>query len=84
MVVYPERWMAQVDTMKSLQGWTDTSIIHFGNLARFGEQLLLSIRFDDWNDLRIRPRPMRPTGPCTSVHRYKGTRTITEWSPAWI
>jgi hypothetical protein len=50
MVVYPERWMAQVDTMKSLQGWTDTSIIHFGNLARFGEQLLLSIRFDDWND----------------------------------
>jgi hypothetical protein len=50
MVVYPERWMAQVDTMKSLQGWTDTSVIHFGNLARFGEQLLLSIRFDDWND----------------------------------
>ena len=50
MVVYPERWMAQVDTMKSLQGWTDTSIIHFGNLARFGEQLWPSIRFDDWND----------------------------------
>jgi hypothetical protein len=50
MVVYSERWMAQVDTMKTLQGWTDTSVIHFGNLARFGEQLLLSIRFDDWND----------------------------------
>ena len=50
MVVYPERWMAQVDTMKSLQGWTDTSVLHFGNLARFGEQLLLSIRFDDWTN----------------------------------
>ena len=50
MVVYPEPWMAQVDTMKTLQGWTDTSVIHFGNLARFGEQLLLSIRFDNWND----------------------------------
>jgi hypothetical protein len=48
MVPYKEGWMAQVDTMKSIQGWTDVSITHFHNLAEFGEQLLLSIRYGDW------------------------------------
>ena len=49
MVPYNERWMGQVDTMKKLQGWTDTSITHFRNLAVYGEQILLSIRYGDWN-----------------------------------
>lgn len=51
MVPYSERWMGQVDTMKKLQGWTDTSISHFHNLAVYGEQILLSIRYGDWNDV---------------------------------
>jgi hypothetical protein len=51
MVPYQERWMGQVDTMKKLQGWTDTSITHFRNLAVFGEQILLSIRYGDWIDI---------------------------------
>jgi len=48
MVPYQERWMGQVDTMKKLQGWTDTSITHFRNLAVYGEQILLSARYGDW------------------------------------
>src|SRR5262245_60052151 len=33
MVAYPEPWMDRVDAMKKLQGWTDTSVLHFRNLA---------------------------------------------------
>lgn len=51
MVPYQERWMGKVDTMKKLQGWTDTSITHFRNLAVFGEQMLLSVRYGDWIDI---------------------------------
>jgi hypothetical protein len=49
MVAYPERWMGAVDSMKKLQGWTDTSVIHFRDLARFGERILLSIRYGNWS-----------------------------------
>ena len=48
MVPYTEAWMPQVDTMKTLQGWTDVGVNHFRDLATFGEQLLLSIRYGDW------------------------------------
>lgn len=51
MVPYSERWMGPVDTMKKLQGWTDTSITHFRNLGIFGEQILLSIRYGDWSEI---------------------------------
>lgn len=51
MVPYKEDWMGQVDTMKKLQGWTDVSVTHFHDLAVFGEQLLLSIRYGDWIDV---------------------------------
>ena len=51
MVAYPERWMDRVDAMKSLQGWTDASVLHFRDLGEFGEQILLSIRFGDWSDV---------------------------------
>jgi len=53
MVPYNENWMGQVDTMKKLQGWNDTSITHFRNLAIYGEQILLSVRYGDWNDSAI-------------------------------
>jgi len=49
MVAYPEPWMDRVDSMKTLQGWTDVSVLHFHNLAVFGEQVLLSIRFGAWS-----------------------------------
>lgn len=50
MVAYPEKWMDRVDAMKTLQGWTDTSVLHFRNLGIFGEQVLLAIRFGDWSN----------------------------------
>lgn len=51
MVAYPEPWMDRVDAMKKLQGWSDTSVMHFRSLAIFGEQLLLSIRYGNWSDV---------------------------------
>jgi len=55
MVAYPEAWMDRVDTMKTLQGWTDTNITHFRDLGVFGEQVLLSIRFGAWSTI-IQPK----------------------------
>lgn len=52
MVPYQEPWMGAVDAMKKLQGWSDTTITHFNELAVDGERLLLSIRFGDWSDLK--------------------------------
>jgi len=51
MVPYREDWMGQVDAMKKLQGWTDVTITHFHDLARYGEQMLLAIRYDDWTNV---------------------------------
>ena len=51
MVPYSEVWMDRVDTVKRLQGWTDTSVTDFHDLAVFGEQLLLSIRWGHWSDV---------------------------------
>jgi hypothetical protein len=48
MVALPEPWMDRVDAMKSIQGWSDVSVLHFHNLGFFGEQVLLSIRFGAW------------------------------------
>ena len=50
MVDYPEAWMDSVETMKTLQGWTDTSILHFRDMAIYGESVLLSIRYGAWTD----------------------------------
>jgi hypothetical protein len=49
MVAYTEPWMAPVDAMSKLQGWSDTPVQHFRDLAVFGEQLLLGIRFGAWS-----------------------------------
>ncbi|PTM13309.1 MAG: hypothetical protein DA408_07320 [Bacteroidetes bacterium] len=49
-VPYTEPWMDRIASMNKLQGWTDTSPMHFNNLAVFGEQILLSIRFGDWSE----------------------------------
>jgi|GEM_PF-1871722 len=49
MVPYAEPWMDRVDNMKQLQGWNPTNISHFHDLGTFGEQLLLAIRYGNWN-----------------------------------
>ncbi len=51
MVPYQEGWMAQVDTMKKLQGWSDVSVMHFRDLGVYGEQILLSVRYGNWIDI---------------------------------
>jgi hypothetical protein len=48
-VPYPEPWMDRVDAMKTLQGWADTSVVHFNDLANFGEQIVLGIRYGAWS-----------------------------------
>ena len=54
----PRRWCPtprpgwpQVDTMKTLQGWSDVTVTHFRDLGVYGEQILLSIRYGDWIDV---------------------------------
>lgn len=49
MVPYPEEWMDRVDNVKSMQGWTDVSVIYFRDLAVYGEQIVLSIRYGAWS-----------------------------------
>lgn len=49
MVPYAEGWMDRVDTMKKVQGWTDTPITTFRDLGVYGEQILLSVRYGDWS-----------------------------------
>ncbi|MEE9337472.1 MAG: hypothetical protein V3U87_05280 [Methylococcaceae bacterium] len=51
MTPYQEPWMGAVDDMKRLQGWSDVTVTHFHELAIYGEQILLSIRFGDWIDI---------------------------------
>jgi hypothetical protein len=75
MVAHPETWMAPVDAMNKLQGWSDTSVLHFRDLGVFGEQLLLSIRFGAWTVV-IEPE-QAATGPATSGPRSRATSTLT-------
>ena len=49
MVPYEEEWMDRVDMMKTMQGWTDSTVTHFRDLGVFGEQLVLSIRYGNWS-----------------------------------
>jgi hypothetical protein len=48
MVVYPEEWMGPVEAMKALMGWGNTPVIHFSDLAKFGERIILAARFAAW------------------------------------
>jgi hypothetical protein len=51
MVIYDEPWMGVVDTMKNIQGWQSTSIKPYHELAEYGEDILLSIRFTMWSQI---------------------------------
>jgi hypothetical protein len=48
MVPYQDDWMASVDALKSLYGWSDVSVTHFRNLAVYGEQIILPLRWFHW------------------------------------
>jgi hypothetical protein len=50
-VPYPENWMPQMETLRTMMGWNDTSIRHYRDLATFGEQLLLSVRYLPWSTI---------------------------------
>lgn len=49
MVPYPEEWMDRVDNVKGMVGWTDVSVVHFHDLAVYGEQIVLSVRYGAWS-----------------------------------
>lgn len=53
MVPYPETWMDRVDTMRNIQGWGGTGIVHYYELAVHGELILLSIRYGNWSDVTL-------------------------------
>lgn len=49
MVPYEEPWMDRVDSMKTLQGWDNTSISFYRDLAVYGEKIILGIRYGNWS-----------------------------------
>jgi len=51
MVPYPEDWMDRVDRVKNLYSWTDVNVMQFNYLARYGEQILLGVRYGDWTNI---------------------------------
>ncbi len=51
MVPYVEPWMDRVDSMKRMQGWNDVTVTHFRDLGVFGEQILLGVRYGNWNTI---------------------------------
>lgn len=53
-IAYPEDWMGPVDSMKTIQGWTNTSSLYFHDLGVFGEQILLSLRYNQWSQINDR------------------------------
>jgi hypothetical protein len=51
MVAYPEAWMPRLDALRQRMGWGTTSVTHFRDLARFGERILLSVRYGNWTSV---------------------------------
>jgi hypothetical protein len=54
MVPYDEAWMDRVDSMKTLQGWPGANTSYFHDLAVFGEEIILSIRWISWSQINNR------------------------------
>jgi hypothetical protein len=54
MVPYEEPWMDRVDSMKALQGWDNTSITFYRDLAVYGEKIILGIRNGNWTNVTRR------------------------------
>lgn len=95
MVPYREAWMGQVDAMKKLQGWTDVTVTHFNELAVFGEQILLSIRYGDWigvndeNQAKNWARYWKPEIQ-SYMHSYRAVTSVdltsepVDSNPPWV
>ncbi|HOY04647.1 MAG TPA: hypothetical protein PLO67_04550, partial [Saprospiraceae bacterium] len=45
-----EPHVGALDTIKTVQGWDPVGTTHYYELANTGEQLLLSMRYGDWNN----------------------------------
>jgi hypothetical protein len=54
MVPYEEPWMDRVDSMKALQGWDNTSISFYRDLAVYGEKIILGVRYGNWTNITNR------------------------------
>ncbi len=95
MVPYHEEWMGQVDAMKRLQGWSDVTITHFNELAVFGEQILLSVRYGDWSNVNIEDqaknwaRYWKPEAQ-SYIHSYRAATGVdltvqpVDHAPPWV
>ena len=72
MVCYTEAWRPQVDTMKTLQGWTDVTVERFRDLASCGEQILSGKAKHIVNEAN---RRASVRSPCISVCARRWTRS---------
>ena len=48
MVAYPEGWIPPLEALRHRMRWGAASVTHFYDLARFGERILLSVRYGNW------------------------------------
>ena len=88
MVAYAEPWMAPLEAMNKLLGWSDVSVMHFRDLAVFGEQLLLGIRFGAWsreNDQAQAANWVRYWRPEIQgyIHAYRAVAGVDLTRPAY-
>ena len=80
-VPYPEPWMGNLDTLRTMMGWNDASIRHYHDLANYGEILLLSIRLPNWsviNDSAVAANWLTAMRPYVQgyVHSYRAVTGV--------
>lgn len=88
MVAYAEPWMAPLEALNKLLGWSNVSVMHFRDLAVFGEQLLLGIRFGAWsreNDQAQAANWVRYWRPELQgyIHAYRAVTGVDLTRPAY-
>jgi hypothetical protein len=88
MVAYAEPWMAPLEALNKLLGRADVSVMHFRDLAVFGEQLLLGIRFGAWsreNDQAQAANWVRYWRPEIQgyIHAYRAVAGVDLTRPAY-
>jgi len=88
MVAYAEPWMAPLEALNKLLGWAEVSVMHFRDLAVFGEQLLLGIRFGAWsreNDQARAANWVRYWRPEIQgyIHAYRAVAGVDLTRPAY-
>lgn len=88
MVAYGEPWMAPLEALNKLLGWSNVSVMHFRDLAVFGEQLLLGIRYGAWsreNDQAQAANWVRYWRPEIQgyIHAYRAVAGVDLTRPAY-